>query len=153
MCRAATGLAVDSVGGAGRVVEMAVEYATQRHQFGRPIGAFQAVKHMCADAFLAAEIARVAADAAVVEIVTGGPRREYWSSVAKFRSADAYAGTAGDALQIHGGIGMTWEFDLHLWLKRAKLNQAILGSSAAHRARVARMVTETGEVSGEWTSR
>ncbi|GAA0565526.1 acyl-CoA dehydrogenase family protein [Actinomadura livida] len=159
MWRAATGIALDGVGGAGRVVEMAVEHAKEREQFGRPIGAFQAVKHMCADAFLEAETARVAADAAVMEIAGTGPRRAYWSSVARFRAADAYARAAGAALQIHGGIGMTWEFDLHLWLKRAKLNRAIFGSCDAHRARVARIASgahelvAAGEGDRRWTSR
>jgi len=64
--------------------------------------------------------------------------------VAKFRSGDGYAAAAGDAPQIHGGIGMTWEFDLHLWPKRAKLDQAVHGSSAAHRARVAGLVSADG---------
>ncbi|TDB95184.1 acyl-CoA dehydrogenase [Actinomadura sp. 7K534] len=159
MWRAATGLALDGVGGAGHVVETAVEHAKEREQFGRPIGAFQAVKHMCADAFLEAETARVAADAAVMEIAGAGPRRAYWSSVARFRAADAYARAAGDALQVHGGIGMTWEFDLHIWLKRAKLNRAIFGSCDAHRARVARIASGAHEHGSaeegdhRWTSR
>lgn len=140
--RASTGVALDCAGGAEWLVEQAVSYARRREQFGRPIGTFQAVKHLCADAFLTAQTARVAADAAVMELVRGGERRGYWSAVAKFRCADAYAAVAGDALQVHGGIGMTWEFDLHLWLKRATLSQALFGSPQAYRARVARLVTE-----------
>jgi len=135
--RAATGIALDAVGGAAKALEMTVAYTSQRVQYGRVIATFQAVKHTCADMFVESEVARIAADAATLEIAAGGQRRDFWSSVAKFRAADAYAQVAGDALQMHGGIGMTWEFDLHYWLKRAKLNQVLYGSSDAHRARVA----------------
>ncbi len=141
--RAATGIAVDAAGGAARVLEMTVDYTSQRKQFGRAIATFQAVKHTCADMFVESEVARIASDAAVLEIVDTGPRQRFWSSVAKFRAVDAYAKAAGDALQMHGGIGMTWEFDLHYWLKRAKMGQALFGHSDAHRARVCRLAAET----------
>jgi alkylation response protein AidB-like acyl-CoA dehydrogenase len=141
--RAAVGVALDGVGGAAHLLAITVDYTSQRVQFGRPIATFQAVKHTCADMFVEAEVARIATDAAVLEIVHGGDRQHYWSSVAKFRAGDAYSQVAGDALQMHGGIGMTWEFDLHYWLKRAKLGKALFGSSDAHRARVARLVSSS----------
>lgn len=135
--RAATGIALDAAGGASKAVELTVNYTSQRVQYGRVIATFQAVKHTCADMFVESETARIAADAATLEIATNGPRQNFWASVAKFRAADAYAQVAGDALQMHGGIGMTWEFDLHYWLKRAKLNQVLYGNSDSHRSRVA----------------
>jgi len=135
--RAAVGIALDGVGGAAKVLEMTVAHTSQRVQFGRPIGTFQAVKHLCADMLVEVETARIAADAAVLALGTGAPDGAYWAALAKARSGDAYAHVAGDGLQLHGGIGMTWEFDLHLWLKRAKLNQALYGSSASHRALIA----------------
>lgn len=138
--RACTGIALDGVGGAAKVLEMTVGYTAQRVQYGRVIATFQAVKHTCADMFVESEVARIASDAAVLEIVAGSEAQRYWSSVAKFRAADAYAQAAGDALQMHGGIGMTWEFDLHYWLKRAKLNVALYGHSDVHRARVSQLV-------------
>jgi alkylation response protein AidB-like acyl-CoA dehydrogenase len=138
--RAATGVALDGVGGAGKVLEMTVSYTSQRVQYGRVIATFQAVKHTCADMFVESEVARIAADAAALEIAARSDARRYWSAVAKFRACDAYSKAAGDALQMHGGIGMTWEFDLHYWLKRAKLNTALYGSSDAYRAVVSRIV-------------
>ena len=141
--RAAVGCAIDAVGGAAHVLGMTVSYTSERVQYGRPIATFQAVKHTCADMYVESEVARIATDAAVLEIASGGARRAYWSSVAKFRAGDAYAKAAGDALQMHGGIGMTWEFDLHYWLKRAKLGQALFGNSDAHRARVTRLLAHS----------
>ena len=138
--RAAVGCAIDAVGGAAHVLGMTLSYTSERVQYGRPIATFQAVKHTCADMYVESEVARIATDAAVLEIAGGGERRAYWSSVAKFRAGDAYAKAAGDALQMHGGIGMTWEFDLHYWLKRAKLSQALFGNSDAHRARLTRLL-------------
>ena len=138
--RAAAGLALDSAGGAAKVVEMTVDYTTNRVQYGRVIATFQAVKHTVSDMFVESEVARVASETAAREIVAGSDAMRYWASVAKARACDAYSKAAGDALQMHGGIGMTWEFDLHFWLKRAKLNQALCGQSDAHRARVTRLV-------------
>ncbi|GAA3525284.1 acyl-CoA dehydrogenase family protein [Aeromicrobium panaciterrae] len=142
--RAAIGIALDSVGGGERVNAMAVDYAKQRVQFGRPIGSFQALKHMCVDAYVEVEKGRIATDAAVMAETHDGSRRSYWSAVAKFRAGEAYARAAGDSLQIHGGIGMTWEFPLHRWLKRAKLNRALFGTPAATRASIARLAAGSG---------
>lgn len=141
---AAAWIAVDSVAGAAATLERTVEYVSNRKQFGRPIGTFQAVKHRCADMFVWVETARVAAEAAVQRLA-GPPddMTDYWCSAAKAVAAGAYAKVAGSAVQLHGGIGFTWDYDLHLWLKRAKLNESLFGDTEAHRARVARWIWET----------
>lgn len=141
-CVAAAWIAVDSVAGAAATLERTVDYVSNRHQFGRPIGTFQAVKHRCADMFVWVETARVAADAAVRRLAAGEPA-DYWCSAAKAVAAGNYAKVAGSAVQLHGGIGFTWDYDLHLWLKRAKLNESLFGDTEEHRARVARWIWET----------
>ena len=135
--RAAVALALDSHGGARRAMEITVEYAKQRMQFGRPIGSFQAVKHHCANMFVAVETTKVAADTAVREIAgePGHPTR--WSSIAKAHAADAYVDVASLGIAVHGGIGFTWEHDMHRFLERARLDQALFGTSAWHRDRIA----------------
>jgi alkylation response protein AidB-like acyl-CoA dehydrogenase len=135
--RAAAGLVCDSVGGAQRVLEMSVEYAKARVQFGRPIGTFQAIKHKCADMLLVVEASKAAADEAAERMPArpGGEWRPV--AVAKAYVCDAYAKVTADALQLHGGIGYTWEHDLHLYFKRAKLNQALFGDPSWYRARLA----------------
>jgi alkylation response protein AidB-like acyl-CoA dehydrogenase len=140
--RAATALALDSHGGARRALEISVEYAAQREQFGRPIGSFQAVKHRCADMLVAVETARVAAETAARELPSGPGARSVWPSIAKSHACDAYAQVAGDGIRVHGGIGCTWEHDLHLFVKRAKLDQAWFGTSAWHRERIAQQVVD-----------
>ncbi|MFI5040376.1 MAG: acyl-CoA dehydrogenase family protein [Acidimicrobiales bacterium] len=134
--RAGVALALDSHGGARRVMELSVDYAKERVQFDRPIGSFQAVKHRCADMFLAVEAARVAAETGARELPSSPGSPSSWASIAKSYAADAYARVAGAAVEVHGGIGFTWEHDLHLFLKRAKLSQAWFGSSAWHRERL-----------------
>jgi alkylation response protein AidB-like acyl-CoA dehydrogenase len=140
--RAATALALDSHGGARRALEISVDYAGQREQFGRPIGSFQAVKHRCADMLVAVETARVAAETAAREMATRPGGRSVWPSIAKSHACDAYAQVAGDGIRVHGGIGCTWEHDLHLFVKRAKLDQAWFGTSAWHRERIAQRVID-----------
>jgi alkylation response protein AidB-like acyl-CoA dehydrogenase len=140
--RAATALALDAHGGARRVLEMSVDYAGQREQFGRPIGSFQAVKHRCAEMLLAVETARVAAETAARELPPGPGSRSAWPSIAKSHAGDAYAQVAGDGIRVHGGIGCTWEHELHLHVKRAKLDQAWFGTSAWHRDRIAQLLAE-----------
>jgi alkylation response protein AidB-like acyl-CoA dehydrogenase len=136
-CLAAAWIAVDSVAGAAATLERTVGYVSNRHQFGRPIGSFQAVKHRCADMFVWVETARVATDAAIDRLACGDPAG-YWCSAAKAVAAGGYAKVAGNAVQLHGGIGFTWDYDLHLWLKRAKLNESLFGDTQSHRAWVAR---------------
>jgi alkylation response protein AidB-like acyl-CoA dehydrogenase len=135
--RAATALACDSVGGARRVMEMCAEYATVREQFGRPIGTFQAIKHKCADMLVLVETAQVAAEDAAAQLAAEPGEAGARTSIAKWYACDAYAKVAGDGIQVHGGIGFTWDHDLQLFFKRAKLNQALFGNSLWHRRRLA----------------
>ena len=135
--RAAAALACDSVGGARRVMEMSVEYAKVREQFGRPIGTFQAIKHKCADMLVLVETAQVAAENAAVQLADAPDAAGAATAIAKWYACDAYAKVAGDGIQVHGGIGFTWDYDLQLYFKRAKLSQALFGNSIWHRRRLA----------------
>jgi alkylation response protein AidB-like acyl-CoA dehydrogenase len=138
--RAAVALALDSLGGARRALEVSVDYAKQRVQFGRPIGSFQAVKHRCADMLVAVETARVAADTAVRELPGLGGPPSPWVPIAKSHATDAAVEVAGLGIAVLGGIGFTWEHDMHLYLKRAQLNQALYGTPAWHRDELVRLV-------------
>ena len=130
---AAVGLAAEQVGGAERCLEMAVDYATHREQFDRPIGSFQAIKHMCADMLLEVESARSAAYYAAWAAADGSEELPLVASLAKAYCSDAYVHVAGQTIQILGGIGFTWEHDAHLYLKRAKSSQLLFGTPSAHR--------------------
>jgi alkylation response protein AidB-like acyl-CoA dehydrogenase len=143
---AAAALAAEQAGGARRVLEMAVEYAGVREQFGRPIGSFQAIKHKCADMLLAAESATSAAyaagwavDAAAADPTDSAADAEVGvlASLAKAYCSEAYYQCAAENIQIHGGIGFTWEHPAHLYLKRAKSSQVLLGDSDFHRQQLA----------------
>lgn len=136
--RFATGLACDSFGGAERMTEVTAEYAKERVQFGRPIGAFQAVKHRCATMVVDTEAARVAAESAVASFGAHPAGDSDAVSISALHCNDGYVRVASAALQMHGGIGFTWEHDTHLYLKRARLNQVLAGDSAWHRNRLAR---------------
>ena len=128
----------DSVGAAARALEMTVAYVNDRIAFGKPIGSFQAVKHRCARMLVLVEAARVAVWRAAITIQDdAGAQAAEAVSAAKFYANDAAMAVAGDALQLHGGIGMTWELDLHVLLKRIRINGARWGTSASHRERVA----------------
>ena len=133
---AAVALANEMVGGAARLLESAVEYAKERVQFGRAIGSFQAVKHRCADLLLEVELAKSAAYQAA-----SAPASELQAlaSLAKAVASDAYVRAAKDCVQLHGGIGFTWDHDAHLWYKRAKSSEVFLGDPAYHRERVAHL--------------
>jgi alkylation response protein AidB-like acyl-CoA dehydrogenase len=140
--RLCVALAAESTGIAQRTLEMAVEYAKDRQQFGRPIGAYQAVSHRCAQMLLETENARSAVYGAAWAADAEPESLPLAASMAK-----AYAGDAGwrvpDAsIQVHGGIGFTWEHDLHFFLKRGRSNAAIFGDSKWHRERVAGAVLE-----------
>lgn len=129
-----TALAADAAGGAAALVDLTVAYAKERRQFGQPIGAFQAVKHHCADMFVAAETARAAAGYAARVVDADDPAElALAAAMAKSVAADAYVTVAGLALQVHGGIGFTWDHPAHLHLKRAKADQHLLGSSTVQR--------------------
>jgi len=133
----AVALAAESVGVARRAMDMAVEYAKEREQFGRPIGAYQAVSHACAQMLLEVEGARsttLYAAWALDHEPESGPLA---ASMAKAYASDAGWRVPASALQVHGGIGFTWEHDLHLWLKRGKANAYLWGDARRHRDRVA----------------
>lgn len=129
----AVALAVEAAGGAQRALEMAVEYAKVRHQFGRPIGSFQAIKHKCADMLVEVEAARSAAYYGVWCASEQNEELPALASLAKSVCADAYFQVAADNIQVHGGIGFTWEHPAHLYFKRAKSTQVLLGDSTYHR--------------------
>ena len=135
--RAVLGCSAQQCGLAARMIEMTVDYATARRQFGVPIGSYQAVKHHLADALLLLEHARPAVYRAAWSCATGAPTRGRDVSMAKVMSDRAAAGASRAALQCHGAIGYTWEHDLHLWMKRTWVLQRLWGTTAAHRARVA----------------
>ena len=122
----------EAVGGLQRTVEMSVEYGKVRHQFGKPIGSFQAVKHRCADMAVRAEVARSATIYAAVSVRDGAPDAAFQTSVAKILCANAYVQNAADNVQNHGGMGFTWECDAHLFVKRARGFDQTLGGRAAH---------------------
>jgi len=130
--RAATVLAcADAVGGVARTVDMSVEYAKVRQQFGKPIGSFQAVKHRCADMAVRAEVARSATVYAAVSVRDAAADADFQTAVAKVLAANAYLLNAADNVQNHGGMGFTWECDAHLFVKRARAFDATLGSRRA----------------------
>ena len=130
-------LAAEQLGGAERCLDMAVEYAKQRHQFGRAIGSFQAIKHKCADMLLQVECARSAVYyAAWVATHQPGELRTA-AALAKIACSEAYFHCAGENIQIHGGIGFTWEHDAHLHFKRARAARAWLGTPGKLRERLA----------------
>ncbi len=135
---AAVALANEMVGGAQRVLETTVEYAKTRMQFGRPIGSFQAIKHKCADLLLDVEHAKSAAYAAASAVAEGHGDAPAFASLAKACASDAYLRAASDSIQIHGGVGFTWESDCHLYFKRAKCSEAFLGLPHEHRERFLR---------------
>ena len=134
---AAVALAADGLGGAERVLEMAVEYSKTRHQFGRPIGSFQAVKHMAAE--MVADIEPSRSLVWYAAHAQDALRREASraASMAKASLSEIYARSSNRALQMHGGIGFTWEHDIHFWFKRAKWNELAFGDPSFHRERVA----------------
>lgn len=134
--RGVVALAAEQVGGAQRSLEEAVDYAKSRFQFGRAIGSFQAVKHRCADMLVAVEHARSAAWQAAASI-DDAQEAAVMVPVARSVCSDAFVRVAGDAIQVFGGIGFTWEHDAHLYFKRAKADSLILGSVGAHLDRLA----------------
>ena len=137
---AAVGLAAEQVGGAQKVLEMAVEYAKVRVQFGRPIGSFQAIKHKCADMLLEVESAKSAAYYAGWAAAEDSDELPVVASLAKAYCSDAYFHAAAENIQIHGGIGFTWEHDAHLYFKRAKSSEILLGDATYHRELLAQRI-------------
>jgi alkylation response protein AidB-like acyl-CoA dehydrogenase len=138
----AVALAAENVGGAQRCLDMSADYARERIQFGRPIGSFQAVKHRLANLLIEVEQAKSASYFAAREAASAAETGQSGdlalaASLAKAYTGDAFFHAAADNIQIHGGIGFTWEHPAHLYFKRAKTNQLLLGSSSYHRAIVA----------------
>jgi alkylation response protein AidB-like acyl-CoA dehydrogenase len=135
--RVCVALSAEMTGIAQRTMEMAVEYAKERQQFGRPIGSYQAVSHRCAQMLLETEGARSATYYAAWAADASPEDLPLAASMAKAYASDAGWRVANASLQVHGGIGFTWEHDLHLWLKRAKVDSAMFGDAHWHRERVA----------------
>jgi alkylation response protein AidB-like acyl-CoA dehydrogenase len=135
--RAATLASAEMLGAADQVLALSVQYAKDRVQFGKPIGSFQAVKHMLADALVDVEGMRSTAYYAAWCVAAGDPERTLAASMAKAWCSDASRRVMATGLQVHGGIGFTWEHDMHLYLKRAQLDQVSYGDAAAHRDRIA----------------
>jgi alkylation response protein AidB-like acyl-CoA dehydrogenase len=137
----ATGmLCAESVGGAQKVLDMSVEYAKERIQFGRPIGSFQAVKHKCAEMLVDVELGRSAMYYAAWAASEDDAELPLAASMAKAFCGDAFTRVASTGIHVHGGIGFTWEHDMHLYFKRAKANEVFLGDPTHHRDLVTHLV-------------
>ena len=137
---AAVALAAEEVGGAQKVLEMAVEYAKVRVQFGRPIGSFQAIKHKCADMLLEVESAKSAAYYGMWCASEMNDELPSTASLAKAYCSEAYFHAAAENIQIHGGIGFTWEHPAHLYFKRAKSSELLFGDPTYHREQLAQRI-------------
>jgi alkylation response protein AidB-like acyl-CoA dehydrogenase len=134
---AAIAQAAEQLGGAQRALDMAVSYAKIRHQFGRPIGSFQAIKHRCADLLLEVESLRSAVVYAAAAVADDSAEVPVVAALVKALASDTYFHVAAENIQIHGGIGFTWEHDAHLYFKRAKASELFLGDASYHRERLA----------------
>jgi len=145
--RAAVAVACDSLGLADAMLAATVSYAKVRTQFGRPIGSFQAVKHACADMLVRVRVARQLVTAAVEALTDTGDGRDASAaaSMAKSYACAAAVDVAGKAMQLHGGIGYTWESGIHLYLKRALLNRSLFGSPAEHRRQLAKRYSSSAD--------
>ena len=139
----------DAIGVGAQLLEMTVDYAKVRVQFDRPIGSFQAVKHKCANMRMWLQGSWVATYHAAMSLATDAADASRAVSVAKSYTSDAISRLAGEALQIHGGIGMTWEHDLHLYLRRAKTDEVLYGDSALHRYELCKQLVASYETSKE----
>jgi alkylation response protein AidB-like acyl-CoA dehydrogenase len=138
--QAAVGLSNEMVGGAQFVLEESVQYAKDRVQFGRPIGSFQAIKHKCADMLLEVESAKSAAYYSAWAAAEDNDELPVVASLAKAYCSDAYFHSAAENIQIHGGIGFTWEHNAHLYFKRAKSSEILLGDATYHRELLAQRI-------------
>jgi alkylation response protein AidB-like acyl-CoA dehydrogenase len=135
--RATVAAALECVGTCQRLLDETVEHARHRRQFDQPIGAFQAIQHKCADMYVAVEKARASAYFAMMAIAEDDPRRSLAASMAKAAASDCQQLVCKEAIQIHGGMGYTWESDVQLFVKRAKTLEALFGTGSAHRSRIA----------------
>jgi alkylation response protein AidB-like acyl-CoA dehydrogenase len=139
--RAGVGAAAEMLGAARRSLDMAVSYAKVREQFGQPIGSFQAIRHKCADMLLEVENSHAAVYYAAWALDAGAEDAATAAAVAKAYVGDASRKVCGEAIQVHGGIGFTWEFDLHMYFKRAKALEVQYGDADYHRELIVSQVT------------
>jgi alkylation response protein AidB-like acyl-CoA dehydrogenase len=137
---AAVALALETVGACQTIFDITLEYAKSRQQFGVPIGSFQAIKHKFADMLVALERARATGYFAALTIAEDDERRTVAAAVAKAAAGDCQRLLGKEGIQIHGGIGYTWEHDMHLYVKRAKANDVFFGGTAWHRSRIAALL-------------
>src|SRR5512132_468450 len=135
--RAKVGLAAEMCGGAQKVLEMSVEYAKVREQFGKPIGSFQAIQHKCANMLVEVESSKSITYYAAWAVANDVAEAPLAAAMAKAYTSDAYRHTAGEGIQIHGGIGFTWEHDMHIFFKRAKSSEVTFGDATWNRELVA----------------
>ena len=149
---ACVALSAEMTGAMQRVLEITVEYARTRKQFGKPIGQFQAVQHQCADMLLLTESARSAAFYAAWALENHAPDRGTAVSVAKSYASDACREVINRGIQVHGGMGFTWENDLHLYYRRAKASETAFGDAAFHRECIARAIVDARGVQALGTS-
>jgi alkylation response protein AidB-like acyl-CoA dehydrogenase len=138
LLRGAVGAAAEMLGAARRCLDMSVAYAKVREQFGQPIGSFQAIRHKCADMLLEVENAHSATYYAAWALDAKSEDHELAASVAKAYVGDASRKVCGESIQVHGGIGFTWEYDLHLYFKRAKALEPMYGDGDHHRELILR---------------
>ena len=139
--RAAVCASAEMLGAARRCLDMSVDYAKVREQFGQPIGSFQAIRHRCADMLLAVENCHSAVYYAAWALSAGAEDAAVAASICKAYVSEAARQVCGDAIQVHGGIGFTWEYDLHLYFKRAKALEPLFGDAEYHRELIARHVS------------
>jgi alkylation response protein AidB-like acyl-CoA dehydrogenase len=140
IARATVALSAEMCGGAQQVLDMTVAYAKMRVAFGKPIGSYQGVKHQAADMLVAIENARSLTYYAAWAVDEGLDEAPLAVSMAKAAASDMYRKVAGTGIQLHGGIGMTWEHDLQLYFKRAKASEVAFGDATWHRERVAQLI-------------
>jgi alkylation response protein AidB-like acyl-CoA dehydrogenase len=138
--RGKVGICAEMCGGAEKVLEMSVEYAKVREQFGRPIGSFQAIQHKCANMLVEVESSKSATYYAAWAVANDVAEAPLAAAMAKAYCSDAYRHTAGEGIQIHGGIGFTWEHDMHIYFKRAKSSEVTFGDATWNREIVAQLI-------------
>ncbi|HLK10346.1 MAG TPA: acyl-CoA dehydrogenase family protein [Candidatus Binatia bacterium] len=138
--RGKVALCAEMCGGAQKVLDMSVEYAKVREQFGRPIGSFQAIQHKCANMLVEVESSKSITYYAAWAVANDVPEAPLAAAMAKAYCSDAYRHTAGEGIQIHGGIGFTWEHDMHLYFKRAKSSEVTFGDATWNRELVAQLI-------------
>jgi alkylation response protein AidB-like acyl-CoA dehydrogenase len=146
---ATTALCAEMVGGMQRSLDITVEYAKTRKQFGKPIGMFQAVQHQCADMYLETESSRSAVYYAAWALEENAPDAASAVSIAKMYASDASRTVGNRGIQVHGGMGFTWENDLHLYYRRAKSSETAFGDATFHRERLAQLVIDATGVSAK----